>query len=191
MSVCKIIETQRLCLRQWNAADFVPFAAMNRDSEVMKFFPALLTRQESDALASRIQALIAEKGWGFWAVETKADARFIGFVGLNSPGYNLPFSPCTEIGWRLMRSAWGQGYATEAGLAALRFGFQQLELNEIVSFCVRGNSRSYAVMRRLGMYKQIDTFAHPLIDPESPLSEHYLYKISRSEWLDTESDQKS
>lgn len=191
MSVFRKIETQRLCLRQWNAADFEPFAAMNSDSEVMKFFPALLTRQESDALVSRFQALIAEKGWGFWAVETKADARFIGFVGLNSPGYKLPFSPCTEIGWRLMRSAWGQGYATEAGQAALRFGFQQLELNEIVSFCVRDNHRSYAVMHRLGMSKQIDTFAHPLINPDSSLCEHYLYKISRSEWLKSEGDQKN
>jgi RimJ/RimL family protein N-acetyltransferase len=106
------IETDRLYLRQWASSDRQPFAELNADPEVMKYFPSTLGREESDAMADRCESLIEERGWGFWAVETKADGRFIGFVGLHVPIAELPFSPCVEVGWRISSSSWGKGYAT-------------------------------------------------------------------------------
>jgi len=93
--------TTRLKLRQRRPSDREPFARLNVDPRVMKYFPAPLTREESDRMADRCEALITEKGWGLWAVEARDGAEFIGFVGLHSPAVPLPFSPCTEVGWRL------------------------------------------------------------------------------------------
>ncbi len=144
-------DTGRLRLRQWRAADRMPFAALNADPRVMEFFPAPLDHIESDTMADRCQSLITERGWGFWAVEIKKTREFIGFVGLHTPDPDLPFSPCVEIGWRLAFCYWGKGFATEAARGALRVGFESLGLPEIVSFTAVGNLRSRAVMERLGM----------------------------------------
>lgn len=182
MSKIYRLETSRLVMRQWCAADREPFARMGADAAVMRWFPSLLTRAESDALADRVSSLIAQRGWGFWAVETKAEHQFIGFVGLHRPADELPFAPCVEIGWRLSRSAWGHGYATEAALAALAFGFDRLALDEIVSFAVVGNQPSIAVMQRLGMIEDPATFMHPGLPKDSPLREHSLYRIGRQKF---------
>lgn len=175
-------ETARLKLRQWRATDRGPFAALNADPRVMECFPAPLARAASDAMADRCQTLIAERGWGFWAVEERAGGRFIGFVGLNVPSADLPFSPCVEIGWRLARPFWGQGLATEAAAAALHVGFEHLDLAGIVAFTATGNTRSRAVMTRLGMEPSADTFLHPAVPADSPLREHCLYRLSRESW---------
>lgn len=172
-------ETERLFLRQWVPADREPFAAMNADSRVMEFFPARLTRAESDAIADRCESVIRERGWGFWAAELKASREFIGFVGLHTPSAELPFSPCVEIGWRLSFSHWGKGLASEAARGALRVGFTSLGLNEIVSFTAVRNSRSRAVMERLNMCKS-GTFEHPQVPEVSSLRLHYLYRLSRA-----------
>lgn len=148
-------ETERLFLRQWKPADRELFAALNADSRVMKFFPAQLTRAESDAIADRCEALIRERGRGFWAAELKASREFIGFVGLHTPSAELPFLPCVEIGWRLSYSHWGKGLVSAAARGALRVGFTSLSLNEIVSFTAVGNSRSRAVMERLNNVSQV------------------------------------
>ncbi len=174
-------ETERLRLRQWHAADREPFAALNADPNVMEFFPALLTRAESDAIADRCESLIQSRGWGFWAVESKDIGAFIGFVGLHSPSDSLPFSPCIEIGWRLAFDHWGKGLASEAAKGALRVGFQSIGLEEIVSFTVVGNHRSRAVMERLGM-QESGTFNHPRLPDDSPLRLHSLYRLSRSSY---------
>ncbi|MBS1213448.1 MAG: family N-acetyltransferase, partial [Proteobacteria bacterium] len=108
------LETGRLKLRQWQSADLEPFARMNADARVMEYFPAILSRNESNELAERMRSLIAERGWGFWVAERKLSGEFIGVVGLHIPAANLPFSPCVEIGWRLAFPFWGHGYATEA-----------------------------------------------------------------------------
>ena len=176
-----VLETARLRLRQWREADFAPFAALNADPVVMACFPAPLDRAASDTLALRCQALIAQRGWGFWAVERKADGAFIGFVGLHEPAAALPFSPCVEIGWRLAQAYWGQGYASEAAQAALRFGFEQLALAEIVSFTALPNVRSRAVMERLGMVAD-GAFEHPAVAPDSPLRKHWLYRLPLARW---------
>ena len=175
-------ETARLRLRHWIASDREPFAALNADPKVMKYFPTPLERSASDAMADRCQALIAERGWGLWAVETRGAHEFIGFVGLHIPTAALPFNPCVEIGWRLSHSHWGKGLATEAAHAALRFGFEQLAVAEIVSFTALANLRSRAVMARLGMVETDEIFDHPSIPVGSPLRAHCLYRLSRERW---------
>ncbi|MEJ2654789.1 MAG: GNAT family N-acetyltransferase [Acidihalobacter sp.] len=176
------LETPRLLLRQWRDADFAPFAALNVDPRVMEHFPAPLSRAESDAMAERCLALIGERGWGLWAVETKRESAFIGFVGLNSPADELPFSPCVEIAWRLGFEHWGKGYASEAARAALRVGFDSLRLAEIVSFTALDNLRSQAVMQRIGMHEASTRFDHPRIPEGNPLRRHCLYRLARTEW---------
>lgn len=155
---------------------------MNADPQVMAHFPAPLSRTESDALAMRCQNLIKTLGWGFWATEITATGEFIGFVGLNQPVAGLPFSPCTEIGWRLARPFWQQGYASEAARAALAFAFNDLALDEVVSFTSLGNQRSQAVMARLGMQRAPKHFQHPALPPAHPLREHCLYRLAKNDW---------
>ena len=175
-------ETERLRLRQWREADYAPFAALNADAQVMRYFPAPLTRVESDAMADRCRSLIAAQGWGVWVVERKADGVFLGFVGLHEPTAALPFAPCVEIAWRLAQHAWGSGYATEAARGALAWGFERLGLDEIVSFTTLANARSRAVMERLGMREDAVGFEHPALPPGHPLRPHCLYRLPRRVW---------
>ena len=177
------IDTPRLRLRAWRPADAEPFAALNADPRVMAHFPAVLSREASDALLDRLQSRIATQGWGFWAVERRDTRQFIGFTGLQTPALPLPFSPCVEIGWRLAFEHWGRGLATEAAQAALWAGFERLQLQEIVSFTAVANRRSQAVMQRLGMQPAAATFMHPALAPSSPLREHCLYRLDRLRWL--------
>ena len=170
------LKTERLLLRQWNAADFDAFATMNNDPEVMEFYPSLLSNSESNDLACRFQQLIADKGWGMWAVERLSDGVFIGFVGLHEPNFDLPVSPCVEIGWRLSRLSWGEGYATEAANRVLDFAFHDLSLDCVYSFTSVGNLRSRAVMERIGMVNTGNNFNHPMLPEGHALSEHVLYK---------------
>ncbi len=176
------LESDRLRLRQWQAADLPAFAEMGADPVVMEHFPARLDRERSDALALRFKAMIDDRGWGVWALERKAGGEFIGFVGLNIPSDELPFSPCVEIAWRLAQGYWHQGYASEAARVALRFGFVELDLEEIVAFTSLGNLRSQAVMARLGMRRSPENFQHPALPEGHPLREHCLYRLARGEW---------
>ncbi len=176
------LETARLRLRQWTSDDKVPFAQLNADERVMEFFPSTLSRLESDALAERITGAIAQRGWGWWAVEVKDKHPFIGFVGISVPSSDLPFNPCVEVGWRLDYPYWGNGYATEAAQAAMSFGFEVLELDNIVSFTALTNQRSQAVMQRLGMQRSPQTFIHPSVPADSDLQEHCLYELSSADW---------
>jgi len=180
--MAKIIEPQtaRLQLRQWREEDRAPFAEMNADSRVMEFFPALLSRAESDAGIDRQIAHIEKYGWGFWAVERLADQRFLGFVGIKHVSDDMPFAPAVEIGWRLAVPCWGKGYATEAAQASLRVGFDRLGLEEIVSFTVPGNFRSRAVMEKLGMTRDAQNFLHPGLAQGHRMQEHVLYRLQKS-----------
>ena len=176
------LESDRLRLRQWQAADLPAFAEMGADPVVMEHFPARLDRERSDALALRFKAMIDDRGWGVWALERKAGGEFIGFVGLNIPSDELPFSPCVEIAWRLAQGYWHQGYASEAARVALRFGFVELDLEEIVAFTSLGNLRSQAVMARLGMRRSPENFQHPALPEGHPLREHCLFRLARGDW---------
>lgn len=175
--------TPRLRLRQWRVSDREPFAQLNADPEVMEFMAGCLDRAESDRFVAVAEAEIARQGWGLWAVEQRAGGAFIGFVGLRAPSFEAPFTPCIEIGWRLERTSWGQGFATEAGLECLRFAFEALELREVVSFTVPENRRSRAVMERLGMLRDLNgDFDHPRLPLGHPLRRHVLYRLRRPEW---------
>jgi RimJ/RimL family protein N-acetyltransferase len=183
------LTTPRLSLRHWQPGDLGPFAAVNADPEVMRYFPAALTTGKSDQFAARIQAMRAQQGWGLWAVEVVGVAPFIGFVGLNRTRFDAPFTPAVEVGWRVARQYWGHGYATEAAAASLTFGFDQLCLEEIVSFTATVNDPSRRVMQRLGMVNHpADDFDHPAV-LDGPLRRHGLYRISRTKWPKIETEQ--
>ncbi|QIO06500.1 GNAT family N-acetyltransferase [Acinetobacter shaoyimingii] len=179
--MCISIETDRLILRPWGKNDALPFAEMSQDKEVMRYFPTLLSKYESDALIQRIQSYIDQQGWGFWAIELKESGEFIGFTGLHHQPDKFEFSPCTEIGWRLKCSAWGKGFAFEAATASLNFGFNSLNLKEIVAFTAQLNEPSEKLMLRLGMHK-IQNFEHPDIEEKSPLKMHVCYAITATEF---------
>ena len=171
------IDTPRLRLRQWCDADYTPFARLNADPQVMQFMLCCLDETTSNASADRFRRLMEQQGWGMWAVECKATQTFIGFVGLYQTTAAVPCSPCVEIGWRLAREHWGKGYATEAARAALRIGFEVLQLAEIVAFTALINTRSQAVMERLGMQRDPHTFQHPNVPLGNPLRAHCLYRL--------------
>lgn len=177
------LKTERLLLRQWLPEDAAPFAELNADPQVMEHFPARLSAAESDTAMARYRQSIVEQGWGFWAAQELTTGQFIGFVGLNRPRFEAAFTPCVEIGWRLQRSAWGQGYASEAARACLQFGFGTLKLTEIVSITFRGNLRSQRVMQRIGMSRDLaGDFLHPLLAPEHPITPHVLYRLTLADW---------
>ncbi len=172
------LRTDRLLLRGWTSDDRTSLALINAGPRVMEFLGAPMTRDQSDAMADRIEAKFAKQGFGFWAVEVLGGARLIGFVGLNIPDFEAPFMPAVEIGWRLGAEYWGRGYASEAARAALDFGFDVGRLDEIVAFTAAGNVRSRSVMDRIGMtHDPRDDFDHPTVPAESPLRPHVLYRI--------------
>jgi RimJ/RimL family protein N-acetyltransferase len=180
MTPAPTLHTPRLVLRPWREEDFAPFAAMNADPRVMEFFPRPLERAESDAAVGRTREHFARHGFGLWAVEVPGVADFIGFVGLAIPRFEAHFTPCVEIGWRLAVEHWGRGYATEAARAVLAFGFEDLALEEIVSFTTTANRRSRAVMERIGMSRSPeDDFDHPALPEGHPLRRHVLYRVKR------------
>jgi len=148
---------------------------MNADPEVRRFLGPLLTFEQAEAWALNFQDDLDRYGFGRWAVEVRASGEFIGFTGLNQVGEEMPFSG-VEIGWRLARSAWGHGYATEAGRAALEYGFDTIGLPEVVAVTMASNVRSQAVMRRIGMIRDpAEDFDDPDVD-EGPLRRHVVYR---------------
>ena len=176
--------TARLRLRQWRESDREPFAAMNADPAVMEFFPALQSRQSSNASIDLWQSQFSSQGWSDWAVELLDSGQFVGFVGLTVPRRVLPFSPCVEIGWRLAKSAWGHGFATEGGRAVLQVAFERIGLSEVVSFTALGNLRSRAVMERLGLRNAMQDFEHPGVPEHHALRPHCLYRVTRKQWAE-------
>jgi len=177
------LRTERLVMRGWRTADRDGYAAMNADPRVMEHFPGTMTRAESDAHADRVDEHFAEHGFGLWAVEVPGEADFVGFVGLAIPRFRAHFTPAVEVGWRLAAEWWGRGYATEAAREALRFGFEDAGLAEIVSFSAPANERSRAVMRRIGMtHDPADDFDHPALPPGHHLRRHVLYRLRRESW---------
>jgi len=166
--------TTRLVLRRWESADRAAFADLNADPEVMRYFPRTLTMAESDAFVDRIEHGFDENGFGLWAVEV--DGRFAGYTGLNRTAIATPMGAHVEIGWRLARWAWGQGYATEAARRVLVEAFDVIGLAEVYSFTTRSNTRSEAVMKRLGMQRRADLdFDHPDL-PDWWGARHIVYR---------------
>jgi RimJ/RimL family protein N-acetyltransferase len=180
----KPLETERLIIRNWAERDRDLFHEINSDPEVMEFFPFRRDRAASDAKLDELRDQIEDRGFGFTALELKATGETIGFAGLHRDGLGI-FPPDTiEIGWRLAVRYWGKGYVTEAGHELLRWGFEELKLPRIVCFAVAGNSRSIAVMHRLGLrHRPENDFDHPLVDDAQPrLKPHVFHELTREEW---------
>ena len=183
------LRTPRVLLRGWRPADRAPFAALNADPQVMRFMPKPMSRAESNRLANRIEAGFARHGFGLWAVELPGQVPFAGFVGLDVPGFEAPFTPCVEIGWRLAAPLQGRGLATEAAREVLRFAFEEAGLEEVVSFTTAANLTSRRVMEKLGMHRDpAEDFLHPTLPPHDPLRPHVLYRLPRSLWRPPASD---
>ena len=168
-----MLETERLLLRQWHESDISEFISMNKDPEVMRYFPKPLSDEESKVLADKISSHISDNGWGLWAVEVKGQDSFIGFVGLSPQDLGFEWTPCIEIGWRLKRSAWNHGFATEAAIAVLDFGINNF--GEIYSYTAADNIPSQNVMKRIGMSERPELFFdHPRVD-DPRLKSHVVY----------------
>lgn len=176
-------ETERLILRDWKDSDREPWAAMGRDPEVMRHLGPVMTREQADAGLARAQAQIDRDGHGFWAVECKADRRFLGFIGAKTTTFDAHFTPNIELGWRLSRDAWGQGLATEGALAARDWAFANLDTPEVIAITVPDNHGSQAVMRKIGLERDMGgDFDHPVLAEDDPLRPHVLFRMSRERW---------
>jgi 3-dehydroquinate dehydratase/shikimate dehydrogenase len=179
--VATVVQTPRLLLRPFTDVDRQPFFALNTHPEVVASLGTTPTRTESDAMIDRYQAELAREGWSFWAVEVIDGAPFVGMVGLHRLPAWIPAAPAVETGWRLHPDHWGHGYATEAATASLRFGFDQAGLEEIVAYTTTLNTRSQAVMERIGMVRdRCADFDHPRV-PDGPLRRHVLYRVTPSQ----------
>jgi [ribosomal protein S5]-alanine N-acetyltransferase len=173
-----IISTERLSLRRWRQTDIDPFAKMNSDETVMKYFPAMLSKSETIAMIQRINIHFEKNNFGLYAVEEKKSGAFIGFTGFSIPSFEFFFTPCVEIGWRYQKEYWGQGFATEAAQACLQHGFNVLGFQQIFSFTSTLNLPSENVMKRIGMIKTGE-FDHPKIDITNRICRHVLYRIDK------------
>lgn len=180
-----ILETERLILRPWQDEDLDGFAAMSADPEVMRHFPRCFNREEARDGIQQFIARVEQNGFSIQPIIRREDQAFLGLAGLNVPRFPVPvpFTPCVEVGWRLRRDAWGQGYASEAARAWLRFGFEILDLNEIVAFTAKTNINSQRLMQRLKMTTDpADDFNHPAADPSSSIYAHVLYRLQRDDF---------
>lgn len=165
-------------LRQWRDSDVAPLSEMNADPDVMRFFPAPLSRDESKTFLLRQRAAIDLQGWGLWAVDV--NGAFAGFTGLSTPSFSADFTPCVEIGWRLRRQFWGRGVAYAAARQAEAAAFRDLDLSELLSWTATVNLRSIKLMERLGFTRDPrEDFLHPLVPADHPLRPHVLYRKKR------------
>jgi len=180
-----LITTERLGLRPWKADDLVPFAEMNADPEVRRFFPRVLTREQSDAEVQHAQSIYARDGFCMFAAELRSTGEFAGFIGLQTMSFAIPWldQPAVEIGWRLRREHWGKGLATEGAREVVRFAFETAALRQIVAITVPANVRSRRVMERIGMKhaSRLD-FDHPRLPEGHPLRAHVLYLMTRDDY---------
>jgi RimJ/RimL family protein N-acetyltransferase len=168
-------------LRPFTDVDRAPFAEINAHPLVVESLGSAPTRAESDAFVDRVNEEMAREGWGLWALEVPGGPPFAGIVGLRRVNPALPCAPAVEVGWRLHPDQWGRGYATEAATASLDLGFAS-GLTEIVAFTTTLNTRSQAVMERIGMVRDLDgDFDHPSLPEGSPLRRHVLYRVTESQ----------
>lgn len=178
-----MIKTARLILRPWTDEDLEPFAMMNADPRVMEYFPSTKSYEESLTEYRVILDHFKKHGYGLWAVSEHGKTNFIGFIGLSYIDFPAAFTPTVEVGWRLAYEYWGKGYATEGAKASLKYGFEVLNLQEIISFTSVQNLRSRAVMEKIGMLRDPkDDFDHPKLPEGHRLRRHVLYRLKQTEW---------
>jgi len=172
-----LFKSERLGFRFWCESDKEPFAQMNRDAQVMEYFPELWEIERSFELVDLFNDRISRKGYGWFAVDRLDTKEFIGFIGLNRLKFELPWCPCEEIGWRLKPEHWKQGFATEGAFACLEYGFNELGFDKVYAITATLNKPSERVMLRIGM-EYVQDFEHPKV-PEGPLKTHMLYSIQK------------
>lgn len=177
------LETERLILRDWRDRDRIAFHAINTDPRVMRFLGPLLTLDDIDALIDRLRTMQESQGHCFWAVERKSDERLIGWCGLIRGASQTPIENQLEVGWRFAFDMWGQGYAQEAASAAIDWAFHHLPDEAVWAITVDDNDRSWGLMERLGMTRQVALgFDHPNVPEGSPLRPHVTYRIDKAGW---------
>ena len=173
-----LFKSERLGFRNWKEDDLESFTALNMDPEVMEFFHAIATREKTQIFMERMRLLFLEKGYCYFAVERLDTKAFIGFIGLAEPLYTAAFTPCVDIGWRLKKSEWNNGFATEGALRCLQYAFEDLKLDRIVSTAPLVNKKSQHIMHKIGMKKQGE-FDHPLLLHDERLKRCVLYAKKR------------
>ena len=172
------LETDRLIIREWRDDDIVPFASLNADPDVMRYFPEPLTYEDSVLMVEKIRTVYNDHGYTFYAVEEKSSGSFVGFTGIVPVFFEADFVPATEIGWRMSKEYWGRGYAPETAKAVLDYAEADLGLQEIVSFTSKLNKKSMRVMEKIGMSRDFDgDFLHPKVPAGHDLQQHVLYRL--------------
>jgi len=175
------LKTKRLILRPWKEEDLEPFARLNADPRVMEYLPTVLTKKQSEATLKSSQAHIEKYGWGKWAVTLLDTGELIGRIGLGEVDFQANFTANIELGYRLAFEHWGKGYASEGAAECLKFGFETLNLSEIVSFTAIQNMRSRRIMEKVGMYHDSKgDFDHPQLPEGHPLRRYVLYRIKNA-----------
>jgi len=177
------LKTPRLLLRQWKPTDLEPFAKINADPIVMEHLLSVRTIEESAAWVERNNESFNAQGFGLFAIELNETGKFIGFVGLCPAKFEAHFTPCLEVGWRLAKEHWGNGYAPEGARRVLEFAFEELKLEEIFSWCATTNKNSIRVMEKIGLHRDFDNdFDYPSCPEGHRLRRHVLYRLKASEF---------
>lgn len=174
-----LFTSARLGFRNWEQADIAPMAAINSDPAVMEFFPRRQSLEETEQFVTRMQNEFAERKHCYFAVDKLENGKFIGFIGLSYKTFTSDFTPCVDIGWRLRKEEWGNGYATEGAKKCLEYGVTALHLPRIVAIAPEINVKSIRVMQKIGMTKVKD-FSHPLLPNDERLRKCVLYEIVRT-----------
>ena len=180
-----LFETERLGIRNWEKSDLPEFAKMGQDENVMRYFPSLLSEQQTINLMERMQVQFEQKGYAYLPVENLENQEFMGMIGMADQKYEIKLddseevlSEFVDIGWRLKTAAWGKGYATEGAKAWMKYGFEKLNLENIYSVAPVINIASQNVMNKIG-FEKIGEFYHPKIDPSDPTRKCALFKIQK------------
>lgn len=175
-----LFTSERLGFRNWKGDDVLKMAAINSDPDVMKFFPALQDEAQTQSFIKRMQKQYEDKGFTYFAAELLSNKEFIGFIGLSVPTFEAEFTPCVDMGWRLNKKYWNNGYATEGAKRCLEYAFNVLELDKVVAICPEINKPSEGVMQKIGMKKKL-TFSHPLLQDNDRLQACVLYEIHNND----------
>lgn len=170
-----IFQSDRLGFRNWILDDIDKMHAINSDDKVMEFFPSIPTKEQTAEFIERMQKQFLDKGYCYFAVDKLEDNEFIGFIGLSEQTYIAAFTPCIDIGWRLIKKEWNKGFASEGAIECLNYAFNTLKLDCVFSIAPSINTKSEHIMTKIGMKKQYE-FEHPLLSNNPRLKTCVLYK---------------
>lgn len=169
-----IFQSERLGFRTWHERDIPNMAAISADPKVMQYFPGTYDVAHSQRFIEEMQVHHEDHGYCYFAVDTLASGSFIGFIGLKWITMDIEPHPFTDIGWRLKKSAWGKGYATEGARRCLRYAQDVLALDRVYAIAPAMNLPSISVMNKAGM-KFSQEFEHPMLLDNQRLRTCVLY----------------